>query len=373
LHVSPGPDPTISQSRLCALPVPELESLIPHVRSKLIVTSVLAAALLIGTVAPAGATPSVHGDQVSEARQAIEGLRPDATVMVVQGADVTAGGNEELTVDTTAGTVVRLPASGAGEVDIRSSTGESFSFTIPGESSAQVTSIGDSNAVVYPSPEGASSTVIASSNGAVQVLTTLPDSSSPSAFSYEFGAPEGTKLQLDPETGAVIALNAGTLVFAIAPPWAVDAVGTHVPTRFALSGSTVTQVVDHTAGNYVYPIVADPTVNSSMIASYKWVKGSKGYTISVAVTPWMGWVTITAAAADGWSELTRAVKSNSATEYKRLNTEAMRQQWNCHAAGKAVIGIAGWLGIDGRPTWDLETWRKTASNPIDLVTKMCNW
>ncbi len=343
-----------------------------HQPAKQAAASLLVATLLTAAIPPANTTSEGRADEVSQAKRAIS-LIQSATDVVIDGADVTVAKNQQIAVETTNGTDLRFPATASDQIHVRPSGGEAFSLTIPGDAPAHVVSIGGSSAVVYPGADGSSSTAIANTHGAVQVLTTLADPSSPSTSSYEFATPEGTELRLDSDTGAVVALNAGRVVFGIAPPWAVDAAGTQVPTRFVVSGTTVTQVIEHAAGDYVYPIVADPKVNSSMIDSYKWVKGSKGYTISVSVTPWMGWVTITAAAADGWSELTRAVKSNSATEYKRLNTKAMRQQWNCHAAGKAVIGIAGWLGIDGRPTWDLETWRKPTANPADMVAKLCNW
>lgn len=46
----------------------------------------------------------------------------------------------------------------------------------------------------------------------------------------------------------------------IAAPWARDATGRAVPTRYEIRGSTLVQVVEHRGGNVSYPVVADPSV-----------------------------------------------------------------------------------------------------------------
>ena len=61
--------------------------------------------------------------------------------------------------------------------------------------------------------------------------------------------------------GGVVALDgSGQVVAAVDAPWARDANGTEVPTRFVVEGTTLTQVVDHTTATFAYPITADPAV-----------------------------------------------------------------------------------------------------------------
>ncbi|WP_158548209.1 hypothetical protein [Desertihabitans brevis] len=59
--------------------------------------------------------------------------------------------------------------------------------------------------------------------------------------------------------GRVSVLDAdGEVVLGIEAPWAVDAAGEAIPTRYAVDGRTLTQVVE-TDASTEFPVVADPT------------------------------------------------------------------------------------------------------------------
>lgn len=90
-----------------------------------------------------------------------------------------------------------------------------------------------------------------------QVFTVIHGPLAPASFRYDLGLPPGTDLLPRPDGGAHIVDATGATVGSLAPPWAVAADGRHVPTRYVVSGSTLTQVVDHRAG-MAYPVVADP-------------------------------------------------------------------------------------------------------------------
>ena len=81
-------------------------------------------------------------------------------------------------------------------------------------------------------------------------------------------------LEMMPD-GSVVALNLDEEVLAVAPtPWALDANGVNVPTHYEISGTTLTQVVEHKAGDFAYGIVADPWWNPFSWPWGKWVKAS---------------------------------------------------------------------------------------------------
>ena len=66
----------------------------------------------------------------------------------------------------------------------------------------------------------------------------------------------------------------------IAAPWAKDANGKNIPTSYEISGTMLTQKVDHAQGDDVtYPVVADPDVH------WEWwgvaVKMSRGETLEL--------------------------------------------------------------------------------------------
>lgn len=48
-------------------------------------------------------------------------------------------------------------------------------------------------------------------------------------------------------------------MLVVSSPWAKDTNGTNVPTWFETDGFSLTQVIDHKSGNFVYPITADPS------------------------------------------------------------------------------------------------------------------
>jgi hypothetical protein len=97
------------------------------------------------------------------------------------------------------------------------------------------------------------------SDGGVRALVQIDGPAAPSKFAFAFG---GQIRTLAPQSdGTVMARNAaGDTVAWLHAPWAQDANGTAVPTHYEIQGARLIQVVDHTAGEYVYPIVADPAV-----------------------------------------------------------------------------------------------------------------
>lgn len=67
----------------------------------------------------------------------------------------------------------------------------------------------------------------------------------------------GTQLLLL-DNGSVSVSDGENFLGGIDVPWAVDADGRSLPTRYEISGSTLTQIVDTTGATF--PVVADPTV-----------------------------------------------------------------------------------------------------------------
>lgn len=90
-------------------------------------------------------------------------------------------------------------------------------------------------------------------------LAVINNTAAPSRYSFKFDLPPGGSLvPLDDGSVAVqVAADGAALqVGQIAPAWARDATGKRVPTRYEVSGSTLTQVVEHQGASY--PVVADP-------------------------------------------------------------------------------------------------------------------
>ena len=85
------------------------------------------------------------------------------------------------------------------------------------------------------------------------------DASAPTAYEFEYELPDGFKLT-ESDSGNVIIRDAdGDSLGMIEAPWAVDAEGNPVQTRYTLRDGVLVQAVDHT--DAVYPVVADPWWN----------------------------------------------------------------------------------------------------------------
>jgi len=112
--------------------------------------------------------------------------------------------------------------------------------------------------VVYPDAEGGGLAVQALENGGVRALVTIPTSKAPTRFDFDFDLPRGVAPQLQAD-GSVLFVDAAGVIFGgLDIPWAKDASGEAVSTRYRVAGSTVIQTVRAT-GRTVFPVVADPT------------------------------------------------------------------------------------------------------------------
>jgi hypothetical protein len=105
--------------------------------------------------------------------------------------------------------------------------------------------------------------VVEPAQDGVRLLSIINDKDAPSEFTYAVSLGAGSELKLDSKTGHGAVISADKkLGVDISPAWAVDAKGNDVPTHYELRGGKLVQVVEHTAGDFTYPIVADPKWNS---------------------------------------------------------------------------------------------------------------
>ncbi|MGV9183996.1 hypothetical protein [Arcanobacterium canis] len=158
---------------------------------------------------------------------------------------------------------------GAGQVTVPTNLNEGITFTSPDQEEIVITLLEnkerdntivmDDGGVTYVSDDGFAETVIVG-DGAVQMLTTIADANAPTEYRYDIAVQNGQKLEMVDGTPAVVDEN-GSLELVVQAPWAVDAHGNAVPTRYEIEGNVLTQVVDHqTLSADAYPVVADPIV-----------------------------------------------------------------------------------------------------------------
>ncbi len=153
-----------------------------------------------------------------------------------------------LTIPTSPTDMVEIASLAEGAPDL--------AVSLPQLDGAEPAHLSDDGTVVYTSEDAASLAVQPLADGGTRFLSVLEDHSAPSAYDYVF---EGAQLELL-DDGSVSVTQDGVETARIDAPWALDAEGAAVPTRYVTKGDTLTQIVDHTSGDFSYPITADPHV-----------------------------------------------------------------------------------------------------------------
>ncbi|HEX6339922.1 MAG TPA: hypothetical protein VFZ92_02510 [Umezawaea sp.] len=190
-------------------------------------------------------------EQATEAAQVVaavsDGTTP-ASVEISQEGDTLAR--------TATGATVTVPADPAEQITLSTPTGASMAMSVPGAHEAENAVVVDGT-TVYTETAAQTDIAVKPTSTGVQALITIDGPSAPTSFDFGVTVPEGGQIALQTDGGAVVLNAAGEPAATIATPWARDANGAAVPTRFELQGTTLRQVVEH-GQNTAYPVVADP-------------------------------------------------------------------------------------------------------------------
>ena len=223
----------------------------------------------------------------------------------------------------------------------------------------------------YQNSNGTTQAPLVKSDGSIQIATILDNNQSPETFNYIVGQSDVTTLVAD-SSGAVLVQENGEFAMAIAPPWAVDAKGEQVPTRFEVRGNTLTQVVQHQARNYKYPIVADPWFGIDIFGAV-----TQNYSlqrISGTLTPWGSAIQTGVAVVGGWAVGQTVLRTAGWDEWSTKaplskSKATYHQQFDCHVLG-------AYTPVTGGSTWDLEGTRANRPNWLTdggAYPFKCNW
>ncbi|QHF23418.1 hypothetical protein GTU73_04940 [Rathayibacter sp. VKM Ac-2804] len=216
--------------------------------SALSFTALVAVSALLAPAAIAAedpGPPTLASATVAEALENVE--RVDPTLLhdaVLEGAGTAALGSGSVVVPSDPSAGVRI-GDGARTVIV----------DLPAAESAGPAAALADGGVVYPAAHSATSVVVG--DRGVQMLTTIADAQAPADYSYDVTLAEGQRLELLGDGAAVVDADGG-IALLIGAAWAIDADGDRIPTHYSVSGSTLTQTVDHSAPGVAYPVVADP-------------------------------------------------------------------------------------------------------------------
>ncbi|PRH80791.1 hypothetical protein C6N75_02170 [Streptomyces solincola] len=156
---------------------------------------------------------------------------------------------------------VKTPRLASGSVTSTAGDGSSVSLDLPGTTGSPGVKLG-AGTVVYSDAAGSTDVAVQPTNdGGARTLVTLKDRNAPREHRFAFDLPDDATLSPDGDGGYEILrpLGGGGFITAgtIDAPWAKDADGAPVPTRYRLEGTTLVQEID-TDADTTFPVVADP-------------------------------------------------------------------------------------------------------------------
>lgn len=125
-------------------------------------------------------------------------------------------------------------------------------------------SLTDDGAAVYEDIATDASLVVAAVDvsatpevdSAVRTLITIESEASPTNYAFPLDLPAGAVPQPLADGSVAVVDRKNMVIGVFAAPWATDATGATVATRFVVDGERVIQQIDHRGA--VYPVVADP-------------------------------------------------------------------------------------------------------------------
>ena len=209
-------------------------------------------ALTITMVSPAhadGLDGDIPEDLIATVRASAPGTELAAPGSVTSGLLVTTAGE----------TSSEVPLSPDESIMITSATGDRDQVAridLPDEIGLGPGTVTSDGSVVYSSVDasGDAAVVQTLADGSTRIQTVIASADSPHEFGYKMDGYQ----PYQSDTGEIIFIDGQNNAVPVAAPWATDAHGVAVPTRYEIRGEKVFQVVTPDVST-VYPLVADPT------------------------------------------------------------------------------------------------------------------
>jgi hypothetical protein len=215
-------------------------------------------ALVVGVSVPASAA-NLRYEPIEDALSELTLSADTADQAVLNGLAAPKSADSETALAThSSGVEVIVENDRSQPISLTSSDGGQLEITLPsGKASGSAEHV-TPGVVAFDQEDGSHAAVAAKVDGSLQLLSVISEKAAPTRFSYGLSTDEPLELNLLAD-GSVAAYNeAGVPILAVAAPWATDANGNAVVTRFEVVGQELTQVVDHNIAGVAYPVVADP-------------------------------------------------------------------------------------------------------------------
>lgn len=316
-------------------------------KRRLVASAGTAAVLLLAGLGPAQAEESQeHGTLAIVAPEVLEGsLMADDLRGAPSGPMSTQNGDVTLPSDSSRPAVIR-----SDETTIR--------VNLPASEKKAKAVAGSDGQVQFDNGDGSITSALPKEDGSLQVATTITSSAAPTSYRYGLGVASGASLELRPDGGVDIVSNKGEYLGGVAAPWAKDSSGRDIATHYEVAGTSLVQVVAHTASNDVaYPVVADPWFGIDLYYSPYVTFTSQGYKINVSPTYWG---TQNRDATIWWAHRDEVRTKLGSNSWRWTNS--IQEQFYCHIAGYPA----------SLPEYNLESWRPTINWATSLTKYRCN-
>lgn len=183
--------------------------------------------------------------------------------------------------------VVTLPLDpDVGAVRIGSeSDWRALEVTLPPEVDTAIGAVAGNGLTVYPAEtrDDAALTVESFTDGSVRIQAQIPSADAAHEFTYGLSVPAGGRLTVDAEGAAAVLDAEGRYVAGANRPWARDAAGSEVDTRYEVRGDALVQIVEP-GPHAAYPIPADPWFGLWLVNSVTAVRVAQGVVYQVNPT-----------------------------------------------------------------------------------------
>ncbi|MGO3764453.1 hypothetical protein ACTXM3_18655 [Glutamicibacter arilaitensis] len=169
---------------------------------------------------------------------------------------------------------ISLPSEDAGQIKLKHPDGTWLTVGLP--QNADISSPSDqlsrsAGAAVITEPmQSSTSTQGPDANASLsaRAVVAVPDANADRSYNFDLGYSDGIVPQLDKDGSVQFVLDpqlgnsrpgveAEASFGEIKTPWAIDANGKKVPTKFTLKGNTLTQTINPTKDT-TYPVILDP-------------------------------------------------------------------------------------------------------------------
>jgi hypothetical protein len=246
-------------------------------RTRPIALTALCAILLSGPMATSASAADPVTDH--ETISAVERAAPPAAVI-----DPAPAGPGQLKATATDGGTVTIPVDPAGTVALTGPDGRPVVLLgLPDTRQQGDAAVAADGTVTYDDPTGKTALAVQALPDGVRAQTVIAGPDAPTEYAYPLTLPPGSSLQPSGDGGFLVLDGSGVPSAEILSPWAKDAEGNQVSTRYQQRGRTIIQIVDHRQPGTTYPVVADPRIS---LGWYVYVHFNRAETKTIANGGW---------------------------------------------------------------------------------------